>query len=571
MRAFHYILLPSLCAGAIYVSRLASGRTATPVEKQTTISRDSIPDTGQRANIPPPEKVMTWEEISRLSPTLENRWQALDFFKQQAQSDPLSFATILLSLQVDQCSLWPGREPIRHFFLTWAAIDSDKAWAFARESKDAEAINAVAGVLATTNPREVLADEFASADVRLLAQTSLPISELQSVSDPKTRLQLLAHALLSGPLNEETMAAAERVADPESSYEAGRWRKQIAQRLVEGSRGQARALLESESAIKTLTDPFESPAANSSLLNSIRDAYVNSIPPGAIDEALSLPESMRKPVVDPFSSELAHDFTGLARAWDDASLAKATDELSSGLRASKVTTSLWNACFNELLQRNPAALLPMINQLPPDFRVSSGAQFSGADMPLNKETAASARTLIENAPVGLKNQLLQAMLPVLTEFEFAFTAQQLAAGNSFKPSATAAVSSGKDVPLPKVDTSAFMLRWLENDATAATSYLQKNPEIVTSQEIQSTAKNWVKSDPESASQWLTTLPAGERKDAAINGMLDVLKWHDPASSLAWAGQISQPEARHAAQASILRTWGQWAPTAAAQAAAALHP
>ncbi len=79
--------------------------------------------------------------------------------------------------------------------------------------------------------------------------------------------------------------------------------------------------------------------------------------------------------------------------------------------------------------------------------------------------------------------------------------------------------------------------------------------------------NWVKIDPEHASTWLNSQPAGEVKDQLIQGLVNTEKEYDTAAAFEWALQISSAPQRASMVNSVISTWKKFDPQAAQAAQA----
>lgn len=605
MRPLHSIALPAVCVGAYFLSSgIVRQQQLMPISDSP---RDGTLVVGIKSTEVAAKNASSnsWSEISQLPPTPQNQWKALEFFKEWAQRDGLG-AISHLSLPAQATSnLWPKkRQALQQFYLMWASIGPDQAWKQAQESGDSLAINAVASVLAASDPQKILAwtpppqpetsvapDPFAPPTpavvdaaetddstterprsgvdpahssnlasildpaVLLLAQRSLPLQDLDLVEDSASRELLVAHAVLSQPLGQlDAILDQQKVGFPEG----------VALRLIDRSREEMRKLLESKISIESEEDPLFN------RYGFISKEYLRSLPSADVAEAFSLQGKIFGWGSDRhiFNGEQLHalpHFESMAQLWDTASLAQAVEKFippSSG--ASPNQLGCWIACVDELMERDPAALLPALAKVPADFGFSKFRDFEDAWfwIPSTPENAAAARALIEVAPFALKRRFIDASYAPLLEYELPFLADQLKLQDRSQDDDEPGLFSG-------VSVSDLLLKWLVKAPEEATKFIDLYPKSIEASDVLVASAKWVGEDPESASRWLTTLPPSERKDAAITGMLNTLTWHDPASCLIWSNQLSDSTARQDAQRKILNTWRIYDPSRADAAAATL--
>ncbi len=101
------------------------------------------------------------------------------------------------------------------------------------------------------------------------------------------------------------------------------------------------------------------------------------------------------------------------------------------------------------------------------------------------------------------------------------------------------------------------------DPQAALSLLEYLPENNHSG-ILSLAQSLTKQDPQAASEWVASLPAGGRKDQAIDGMVRYLLnlGRDLPAAWAWGETVQAPETRQRVLDSVLTEWNRHDPAAA---------
>jgi hypothetical protein len=80
------------------------------------------------------------------------------------------------------------------------------------------------------------------------------------------------------------------------------------------------------------------------------------------------------------------------------------------------------------------------------------------------------------------------------------------------------------------------------------------------------AGSWLFSDPNSASQWINTLPQGSAKDAAIHQIITIEGKNDPGAAYNWAVTMSDPAVRNDQAVRLATQWASQNPSAAAAAA-----
>jgi len=73
---------------------------------------------------------------------------------------------------------------------------------------------------------------------------------------------------------------------------------------------------------------------------------------------------------------------------------------------------------------------------------------------------------------------------------------------------------------------------------------------------------WTRKDHKGAGEWLTGLPPGPARDAAIAGFSETIRRFEPEAAAAWADAISDPEKRIQELSKSVQTWAQTKPDAA---------
>lgn len=108
--------------------------------------------------------------------------------------------------------------------------------------------------------------------------------------------------------------------------------------------------------------------------------------------------------------------------------------------------------------------------------------------------------------------------------------------------------------------------WINSDPASAASYVQNMADDPNFGRLSAqVSATWARSDPQAALEWAGTLPAGSAHDTAVNNSLVNLAHYDPASAWSYAQKTGDP----AQLASVVSSWAQSAPGAAAKAATTL--
>jgi hypothetical protein len=77
--------------------------------------------------------------------------------------------------------------------------------------------------------------------------------------------------------------------------------------------------------------------------------------------------------------------------------------------------------------------------------------------------------------------------------------------------------------------------------------------------------NWIKQDPQAASEWINSLPPSSTRDGAITQLISVEGKNDLPTAFAWAGTITSPYAQSNAYSAVLQEWAKRDPAAATAA------
>ena len=65
---------------------------------------------------------------------------------------------------------------------------------------------------------------------------------------------------------------------------------------------------------------------------------------------------------------------------------------------------------------------------------------------------------------------------------------------------------------------------------------------------------WVKADPEPASKWVQSLPAGPERDVAAKSLALEIVAEDPSSALTWLFSIGDPAKQQESLAAAITAW-----------------
>ena len=497
-----------------------------------------------------------WTELRNTGPGLEQRWQGLQLFRHWARVDA---DRALLQLrtesgEIPSVTIWPEGEALRQFLMILATLDPDKAWRLALESHDPAMLDAVATELASRRPTEVLAST-ADSDVKLLALASaaVPMGYIYDATEEVQRVQM--HRLLTQRLTSQLIDTADKIiGGSEEQENVLRWRKILAGRLMERPPGEViTCLLGGE-------------------VNYLRGELAQRLVASLSDAELKLVLSRKWQDGKSIAALAFNEWpqTDLSRQLKTGSLLTILKLfLPSVGTAHSENDGMLRQAATELLRRDPASLLAVLRSLPP--RPPQGNEmpdpFSGKilfygspDGPeLSTGNAATAKELLSNSPVRFRPALINSLLPLLTEFDPGFAADQIAylRSNKLDPGDTS------------YDTHFLFSFWLDADPIAAGQWLHRNPEQLARLGMRDVFQRWVSINPEACSKWMNTLPPGELKEAAIMGVITEMKHRDPAGAIAWAGQSGDSENGRVAQMNILSDWARVAPEAAAAAKAKL--
>ena len=83
------------------------------------------------------------------------------------------------------------------------------------------------------------------------------------------------------------------------------------------------------------------------------------------------------------------------------------------------------------------------------------------------------------------------------------------------------------------------------------------------------AGEWAQKDEVAASQWITTLPAGDFRSRATVGLLEKITGHDPERALEWAKALPPGEVQTEQIGKVMRQWLPDDPYAAMRAVQSL--
>lgn len=460
-------------------------------------------------------------------PTLENRLRVLKYLREAAQTAPGATLLQLEALTEDSIRVWTPREALLAFWSVWAFTDAEAAWHAAEQRADPALLDIVAAALVEKNPRRVLDSPGLIAwhplgRARLIGQQETPAAA--DLKEPGMAL----HWLRSRPFS---AAALERVfAVPGMPLDA---LSRLGLRIAETDRAaMIRLLLSGE----PLSEKLES-ALCAAWYFRCRPEEVGQmltrLGKTAGDKAKTGDDSGRQSFEDYQLVSLY--FSKSVSRWPDSEL---TAYLSSNTGATtRLVTSpegtVWKCCFDELADRGPAALLPVLASLPPG--VSATLHGGTPEYPVTAENAEVARHLLEAAPAEMHASLLRQYLPLLQAFDFPYAAAQVERVNRELLARSSGVTSHNRVP-----ADGLALDWLRQDSGAATEWLAGRPESVN---LSSVVQNWAGQDPEACSAWLNTLPTGEMKDDAIDGLVTGIRWHDSQMAGAWAAQAGSTALR----------------------------
>ena len=72
--------------------------------------------------------------------------------------------------------------------------------------------------------------------------------------------------------------------------------------------------------------------------------------------------------------------------------------------------------------------------------------------------------------------------------------------------------------------------------------------------LETVARQWGQNDPNGAANWLTGLPAGHSRDAAVNSFVGNMAWQYPELAAQWAGRIGDEQMRFNQMENVARSW-----------------
>ena len=67
---------------------------------------------------------------------------------------------------------------------------------------------------------------------------------------------------------------------------------------------------------------------------------------------------------------------------------------------------------------------------------------------------------------------------------------------------------------------------------------------------------WIASDPAAASTWISSLPTGESRDAAVASLVGEMAVWEPESAFEWTGMLSESDHRLAQASKVLMSWSR---------------
>lgn len=527
-------LHPLLLLPALFAAAWGAGRWS--VRESASVSPLAGPVASSPAGEKPPRARDgdAWDALSRQQPAPENRWRALTLFRQWAETDPATHAKRLASLPEDGCPLWPGRGALETFCKVWAAHDPEGAWQAVQNDPLKSMRDTVAALRAESHAQEIAADESVGGAVRHIAQCKFMLRDPAAASD-------------LGYWNDDSIVCM-MLAGGESPF--SNWRRvtelpgssvvpsAIFDRLAFASRETLLALW--REGISKSVEEGGSEALEENIVKSLAFTATNA------DELKALTAGT--------DSDL---WGGVLRTWDERRLQSI---VSSPPKKGDGTAALFATGVAELLSRDPAALLPFVQQWAqqsPDenpFTLYASPQATA-------DYAARVRALVEAAPPAWQSSIAASAQQTLGEFEPAFLLDLVARAPSSTASAIPPASDGEDLVL---SADSVFDRWVRTDRSAAMAWANSHPGVIDAPAFQNTSREWVSTDPEAASAWINTLPAGNEKDAAIRGLIEVMVTHDPAAASAWAAQLTS--GRSDIQDHVMKQWRGWNPNAQPQPA-----
>lgn len=514
MTARALLILPVLCVPAWYAGRQTAGGKA----------GSSVPATPSAAEVraanPVPQET-EWEKLSKLPPSPENRWRALSLFDRWVETDPLTAAKRLAALPESGCALWSNRGALEAFMKVWAAKDADAAWKAAQDDPLKSQRDTLAAFRVDAHFAEMADDNTFSDSIRNLAKAKLA-AENPAEAHRRGWLKgdVLNSALLGGsdPVARWREVQALGVLDFHA-YEAF-------QRLMIRSRSDALALAQ------------DGVIENKQLQREAREAL--TLTASGIEELKAVPGDDRSYA------------RGRAMAvWDLETLHNVLRNPPPPEQGRNDSGRFLSMAAAELLSRDPAALLPYIQQWQNDGTAKELNRIIGHEYP-SAEYAAQVRALVEAVPPEWQKKICISAMKALEEFEPAFLIGQVekhGAGSDTKASE------------PGLYATGLIGRWLQSDTPAATEWLKAHPAALTAYQLEETVKNWVGFNPEAASGWIESMAPGAQRDSAIRGLVQQMKTHDPAAASAWAAKVQDQAGRKSLQDEIMEQWRLWDPNA----------
>lgn len=107
---------------------------------------------------------------------------------------------------------------------------------------------------------------------------------------------------------------------------------------------------------------------------------------------------------------------------------------------------------------------------------------------------------------------------------------------------------------------SFMEQWGEQDPETAAQWLESLPDYAASPPaVKGLASAWASYDESAAVAWVETLPAGPARDGAAAGLANSISRCQPDEGWRWAASIADPQTRWGAFFDVNFHWGSKAP------------
>jgi len=112
----------------------------------------------------------------------------------------------------------------------------------------------------------------------------------------------------------------------------------------------------------------------------------------------------------------------------------------------------------------------------------------------------------------------------------------------------------------------IIMAWSTQDGAAAAAHLADFPPgSIVAGATNVVLSNWIKQDPQGASQVIDTMPASSARDSAITQLINVEGKNDLPTAFAWAATISNGNVQNNAYNTVLQEWAKRDPSAASAA------